>query len=120
MKKASTLLIWGIAPLLIAIGLAIVLIVNLIAYNAEMFPIWLGFAYWALTALIVLLAIGMMYHFYLKLSKMLNKQQLEREKQETEKHLDNNHHKYRLEVLKNDVRKQELDLEIKMLKKKKT
>jgi hypothetical protein len=79
MKETTALIIPGIISLLPA-GLAIILIVKISEFPCS----WLGLAYWALTAIIVLLAVWMIYHSYLKWVEIRYKQQLENKKLDLE------------------------------------
>lgn len=84
---------------------------------------WVGLAYWGSTALLILLTVWIIYHYYSKLVETLHKQQLEKDKQEKEKELKEflaeRHHEYKLEAMKYDIQKQKLDLENKKLEMKK-
>ncbi|MDP3443822.1 MAG: hypothetical protein Q8T08_13260 [Ignavibacteria bacterium] len=119
MKKTTALIIWGIISLIPA-GLAIILMVNLCGTIFDFPCSWLGFTYWSLTTMLVLLAIWMIYYSYLKWVEIQNKQQLknkklqlEEQKLEQEKALaelhnnfriatDNNDYQLRMETAKND------------------
>jgi hypothetical protein len=109
---------WGIISLPPFI-LAVFLMVNIYEFPYS----WLELVHWVITALIVLLAVWLIYNYYLKMVKALLKQQFEKEKLEKEKELEiflaEKHREYKQEAMKYDIRKQELDLERKKLEKEK-
>ena len=109
---------WGIISLpsfILAVSLMIKLYCVIFLFHYS----WLGIAYLVLTALLILLVVWIIYFSYSKLIKTLQKQQLELEKLEKEKELEillaERHHEYKLEAMKYDIQKQELDLENKKL-----
>jgi hypothetical protein len=97
MKKTTVLIIPGIIAL-IPSGLAIVFTVKLFNYNAAIFSQWLGLAYWALVTLIMLFTVWIVCRYYLKLVKILNKQQIKKEKLNQDKELALSHNQYRVAI----------------------
>jgi hypothetical protein len=103
--------------------LAVFLMVKLCCIIFKFPCSWLGIAYLVFTTLSILLAVWIIYHYYLKMVKALCKKQFEKEKFEKEKELEillaKKHHEYKLEAMKYDLQKQKLDLEMKKLEKEK-
>jgi len=87
---------WVFLPVVIPIGLAVALVVKLICIDSCLFSRWLGFAYWALVAFVVLFVVWMGHQFYSKLVETLHKQQLECEKLKKEKTQEEEHNKFRI------------------------
>jgi membrane protein YdbS with pleckstrin-like domain len=81
MKNKTVFPFWGFLPALVPI----VLLVNLLCHNSEVFSRWLGFAYWALASLVVLCAVWMAYRTYLKWLEMQQEQELKIKKAGDEK-----------------------------------
>jgi len=94
MKKTTALIILGIIALM-PLALTTFFIVTLYCHDPCVFSRWLGFAYCALAAPIVLFAVWMIYHSYLKLVEIENKRQIEQEKLKQEKELTESHNKFR-------------------------
>lgn len=106
MNKTTALIIFG-AISLIPIALAVILMENISKFPDR----WLGLSHRVFTALFVLLAAWMIFNSYLKLVEALGKKQLEKEKADNEIKLAEIHNRYRMEQLKAEIRKKELDLE---------
>ena len=116
MKRTAALIILGAISLLPFV-LAIVLMTNISKFPCH----WLGLTYWGLTSLIVLLAVWIIYYYFLKTVKTSYKHQFEKEKVEKEKELEkflaDKHQEYKLKAMKYDIQRQKLDLEMKKLEK---
>lgn len=94
MKNKTAFPFWGFLPALVPI----VLLVNLLCHNSEVFSRWLGFAYWALASLVVLCAVWMAYRTYLKWLEMQQEQELKIKKEEKETRLAELHTTRRKEI----------------------
>jgi uncharacterized membrane protein YcjF (UPF0283 family) len=103
MKKTIAFIIPGIIAL-IPIGFAIALIVNIFCHNTEVFHRWLGFAYWALAALVILFAVWLAFRTYLKLLKIQQEQELKMRKAEDETKLVEGHNTTRMVIEKKEYK----------------
>jgi hypothetical protein len=76
---------------------------------------WVGFACWFLVSLLLIFTVGFTIQYCLKLTIIMNSQQLKNLKttkeNELQKHLADKHHDYRLEALKYEIKLKELDIE---------
>lgn len=90
--------VWVFLPVLIPIGLAVALVVNLICNDTCLFSRWLGFAYWALAAFVVLFAVWIAFRIYLKWFEMQQEQALKMKKADDEKDLAKSHTNSRKQI----------------------
>lgn len=100
MNKKTVFPFWGFLPALIPI----VLVINLLCHNFEVFSCWLGFAYWALASLVVLFAVWMAYRTYWKWLEMQQEQELKIKKADDEKYLAQSHNTTRMAIEKKEYK----------------